>query len=415
MTTTENYQTLYQKSLENIHAFWIEQAQSLTWGQFPTQSLEYVWDGAANTVEHKWFADGTLNVAVNCLDRYLQNDRATKLALLWQGQDPEAVRKITYQQLHRMVCRCANVLLRKGIKKGDRVVIYLPVIPETIACLLACARIGAISVLLLASAPIEILKNILQDSRASLLITQDEYYQTKEWIPIKLNIDAVLQDCVGIKNVMIIKQGAGKCTLYRPRDSWWHHEMEETSHQHQAVPFQALDPLFISYQNNVSENAKGLVYSMGGFLVNASVMHPFMFAADENNTFGNSEVLANELALAALIYGTLSHGFTLMLHENFSFTTEPNPDFFVKFVVDETVMNVPCLGMDPIILNETGTECANGEAGELYLKRPWPGIAQTIWDNHAAFIEQYFSKHPLYYSTGSKSDGDFISIAIGTT
>lgn len=399
MSLIADYQQLYHSSLEDIHHFWLDQAAKLAWEKIPIQSLEYVWEGGTNTVEHKWFADGSLNVSVNCLDRHLQNEQATKLALIWQGHDADNVRKITYQQLHRMVCRIANVLLRKGIKKGDRVVIYLPINPETIACMLACARLGIISILLLAHKSTENLKKYLQDSGATLLITQDEYFHEGKWLQSKSDVDVILKDCAAIKFVILIKQGAGKCTLYRPRDSWWHHEMEETSHHHQAVSIDSLSPLFISYQGN-SENTQGLVYSMGSFLVYACAMFPFVFKAQENNTFGNNDLLVDDLILASLIYGTLSHGFTLMLQENFSFVAESNSDLIVNFIVNDTIESCPGLGIDPIILNESGAECNKGENGKLFLKRPWPGIAQTLWGNHDGFIKKYFSEHPLYYCTG---------------
>src|SRR5258708_19237242 len=184
----EKYQQMYDRSIKDGHNFWLEQGADLQWSKKPTKTLKYTWDTKKRVIEHTWFEDGELNVSVNCLDRHLSTPVKDKVAILWQGEKDEDVRKITYAQLHEMVCRFTNVLISKGIKKGDRVCIYMPMIPEAAVALLACARLGAIHSVVFGGFSAESIKSPIHDSDNLAVLTADVGFQAENIIPPKNNM-----------------------------------------------------------------------------------------------------------------------------------------------------------------------------------------------------------------------------------
>jgi acetyl-CoA synthetase len=203
----KQYEELYRKSVKDSHGFWLEAAHGeISWFKKPLKTLEYTWDAKNRIIDHKWFEDGELNVAVNCLDRHLAS-RKEQTAILWQGEKDEEVRRINYGELHNLVCRFSNVLLSKGVKKGDRICIYMPLIPEAAVALLACARIGAIHSVVFGGFSAESLKSRIQDSQNVLVITADVGFRAGRSIPLKSIVDDAVKDCPSIRNIIVYKRG----------------------------------------------------------------------------------------------------------------------------------------------------------------------------------------------------------------
>src|SRR5579859_4658877 len=211
ISSFDMYQKMYDWSVKDSHGFWLEQAtQELKWFKQPTKTLEYTWDSKKRVIQHTWFSDGELNVSVNCLDRHLEGPNKNKTAILWQGEKDEEVRKITYAELHGLVCRFTNVLLSKGIQKGDRVCIYMPMIPEAAVALLACARLGVIHSVVFAGFSAQSIKDRVQDSQNVAVITADVGFRAGRTIQLKNIVDEALKDCPTVKNVIVYQRGDGK-------------------------------------------------------------------------------------------------------------------------------------------------------------------------------------------------------------
>src|SRR5581483_1555311 len=208
--TFEKYKEMYDRSVRDSHGFWLEQAlQELQWFKKPTKTLDYTWDTENRIIQHKWFEDGELNVSVNCLDRHLGSPVKDKVAILWQGEKDEEVRKITYAELHKLVCQFTNVLLSKGIRKGDRVCVYMPMVPEAAVALLACARIGAIHSVVFGGISAEAIKRRIQDSDNTAVITADVGFRAGRTIALKNIVDEGLKECPGVRNVIVFQRADG--------------------------------------------------------------------------------------------------------------------------------------------------------------------------------------------------------------
>ncbi|MEZ0391549.1 MAG: acetate--CoA ligase [Pseudobdellovibrionaceae bacterium] len=308
----EKYKSLYQESIENPDKFWADQAERLHWFR--------KWDQVKKVsfyspVEIKWYLGGELNVSVNCIDRHLAK-HSQKTALLWEPDSPdEKSRTITYQELSEEVNRMANVLKKHGVKKGDRVTIYMPMIPEAAYAMLACARIGAIhSVVFGGFSPDSIADRII-DCESTFVITADEGHRAGRTLPLKKNIDAALEKAKTVQKVLVVQRTGNQVPFHSTRDLWWHEEREKVSAQCEPERMNSEDPLFILYTSGSTGKPKGVLHTTGGYLVYASMTHQYVFDYHDNDIYWCTADVGWVTGHSYIVYGPLANAATTLMFE----------------------------------------------------------------------------------------------------
>ncbi len=324
----EEYRELYQKSIDDPAKFWGELAEQLDWYKKWDKVLEYDF----NKPEIKWFKGGKLNASYNCLDRHLNHWRSNKVALIWQGEPLEENRVFTYQQLHYHVCKFANVLKKFGVKKGDRVSIYLPMIPELPMAMLACARIGAIHSVVFGGFSSEALRDRINDCGSKVLITADGYYRSGRIVPNKVNADEALKDCPEVEKVIVVKRLGIDVPFTKERDVWWHEEIRKEDIKLYCEPeiMDAEDILFILYTSGSTGKPKGVIHTTGGYLLFVYQTLKWVFDLKDEDVFFCSADIGWVTGHSYVVYGPLALGATSLMFEGVP--TYPNPDRFWEIV-----------------------------------------------------------------------------------
>ena len=305
----EQYKELYQQSIQEPEGFWSKQATELLLWQKKWDTV-LKWEAPFA----QWFVGGKLNVSENCLDRHLNGPRRNKAAIIWEGE-PGEVRTLTYQQLHREVCKFANVLKRNHVQRGDRVIIYMPMCPETAIAMLACARIGAVHSVVFGGFSSAAIKDRLNDSQAKVVITADGGYRRGAIVQLKKNVDEALKDDTQVEKVIVFRRANNEISITEGRDVWWHREMEYVNAHCEPEALDSEDPLYILYTSGSTGKPKGILHTTGGYLLGVTMTTKYVFDLHEDDLYWCSADVGWVTGHSYVVYGPLSNGATTFMYE----------------------------------------------------------------------------------------------------
>jgi len=390
----ETYQAMYQRSVDDPEGFWAEQAESfLTWFKPWDKVLEWDFHGA----DIRWFDGGKLNVAYNCLDRHLDS-RGDQVAFIWEGDDPQVDKKITYREAHAEVCKLANALKARGVKKGDRVCIYMPMIPEAAYAMLACARIGAVHSVVFGGFSPESLKDRILDSDCRVVITADEGLRGAKKVPLKNNTDKALLECPNVHTVLTVQHTRGEVNWHDGRDVWYHEAMAEASTDCPAEEMDAEDPLFILYTSGSTGKPKGVLHTTGGYLLYAAMTHKYVFDYHDGDIYWCTADVGWVTGHTYIVYGPLANGAVSLIFEGVP--TYPDASRFWQ-VCDKHDVNIfytaPTAiralmreGDDPVKKTSRKSLRILGTVGEPINPEAWEWYHHVVGDGRCPVIDTWW-------------------------
>ncbi len=388
------YTAMYQQSITDPQSFWAEQAQNfLDWFKVSDKIMNFDFKKA----EIRWFENGELNVSYNCLDRHLAT-RAEQIALIWQGDHPDQVQKITYRALHTEVCKFANVLKNQGVKKGDRVCIYLPMIVEAAVVILACARIGAVHSIVFGGFSADALRDRIVDADCKLLICADEGRRGGKTIPIKHNADKAAEQCPMLEKVMVIQATGNPVVWHDTRDLWYHEQMATASADCSPEVMNAEDPLFILYTSGSTGKPKGVLHTTGGYLLHAAMTHKYVFDYQDGEIYWCTADIGWVTGHSYVIYGPLCNGATTLLFEGIP--TYPAADRFWQ-IIDQHQVNIfytaptairalMAQGDDYVTRTNRSSLRILGSVGEPINPEAWEWYYQVVGDQRCPIVDTWW-------------------------
>nr|VFK19729.1 MAG: acetyl-CoA synthetase [Candidatus Kentron sp. LPFa] len=388
------YQEMYQRSVSDPDGFWAEQAKEfVTW--FEPWKKVSEWD--YNSADIKWFPGAKLNVSFNCLDRHLDT-RGDQTAILWEGDDPQVDKKITYKALHAEVCRFANALKARGVKKGDRVSIYMPMIPEVIVAMLACTRIGAVHSVVFGGFSPEALKDRILDSDCQVVITSDEGLRGGRPVPLKANADKALESCPNVHTAFVVKRTGGAVAWKEGRDVWYDEAMAAADPVCEPEPMDAEDPLFILYTSGSTGKPKGVLHTTGGYLLYAAMTHKYVFDYHDGDIYWCTADVGWVTGHTYIVYGPLANGAVSLAFEGIP--TYPDASRFWQ-VVDKHDVNIfytaptalralMSQGDEPVKKTSRKTLKLLGTVGEPINPEAWEWYYHVVGDERCPIVDTWW-------------------------
>jgi acetyl-CoA synthetase len=389
------YKVMYAESVKNPAKFWAKQAKRLDWFKAPTKIKNTSF--AYENVSIKWFEDGVLNVSYNCIDRHLKK-RANQTAIIWEGDNPYDDKKITYGELHAQVCRMANVMKRHGVKKGDRVTIYMPMIPEAAYAMLACTRIGAVHSIVFGGFSPDSLAGRINDCDSKFVITADEGIRAGKKIPLKVNTDEALKKCAGNEKVLVIRRTGGAVPFDAARDIWYHEEAAKVPADCKPEKMKAEDPLFILYTSGSTGKPKGVLHTTGGYLVYASMTHQYIFDYHDGDIYWCTADVGWVTGHSYIVYGPLANGAITLMFEGV-----PNYPTNSRFweVVDKHQVNIfytaptairALMGAGEAPVKKTSRKSLRllGTVGEPINPEAWEWYHRVVGDGRCPIVDTWW-------------------------
>jgi len=407
------YREMYRRSVDDPEGFWGEQGKCISWIKPYTSVKDTSFEG---DISIRWYADGTLNACANCVDRHLES-RGGQTAIIWEGDDPADHKHITYHELHREVCKFANVLKARGVKKGDRVTIYMPMIPEAAYAMLACARIGAVHSVVFGGFSPDSLAGRITDCASTCVITADEGVRGGRKVPLKANTDAAIAQCQGVATCIVVKRTGGAIDWVEGRDVWYHEAMAAAGEDCEPEVMNAEDPLFILYTSGSTGKPKGVLHTTGGYMVYAAMTHKYVFDYHDGDIYWCTADVGWVTGHSYIVYGPLANGAITLMFEGV-----PNYPDTSRFwqVVDKHKVNIfytaPTAiralmqgGDAPVKATSRASLRLLGTVGEPINPEAWRWYHQVVGDGRCPIVDTWWQTEtggilitPLPGATGLK-------------
>ena len=389
------YQAMYAASLADPEAFWAEQGKRIDWIKPFSEISDVSYDAA--DLHIRWYADGTLNASANCLDRHLAT-RGDQTAIIWEGDEPTDQRHITYRELHEEVCKFANVLKANGAKKGDRITIYMPMIPEATVAMLACTRIGAVHSVVFGGFSPDALAGRIQDCESNMVITADEGVRGGKTVPLKANTDAALESCPDCTSCIVVQRTSGDVGWVEGRDVWYHEAMAVASADCPPEEMSAEDPMFILYTSGSTGKPKGVLHTTGGYMVYASMTHQYVFDYKDGDTYWCTADVGWITGHSYIVYGPLANGAISVMFEGVP--TYPDSSRFWQ-VVDKHKINIfytaPTAiralmreGDGPVTATDRSSLRLLGTVGEPINPEAWMWYHEVVGDRRCPIVDTWW-------------------------
>ncbi|MGS2721210.1 acetate--CoA ligase [Paraglaciecola aestuariivivens] len=410
------YERLYQWSMNDPDEFWRQQSKRIDWITPFTKVSDFTF--SAKHTEIKWFEDGQLNASYNCIDRHLASD-PERTAIIWEGDDPNQQQKISYQELHDQVCQVANGLKSLGVEKGDRVIIYMPMIPEAAYAMLACARIGAVHSVVFGGFSPNAIADRIVDCQAKVVMTANEGRRGGGLIPLKANVDKALEDpkTSSVKNVVCFQLTSGQCNWHAPRDVWWHELTQASAPDCAPTVMNAEDPLFILYTSGSTGKPKGVVHTTGGYLVYAALTHHYVFDYQPDDIYWCAADVGWITGHTYIIYGPLANGATTLMFEGVP--TYPDASRMgqivdkhqvsILYTAPTAIRALMAKGDEPTAGSHRSSLRVLGSVGEPINPEAWQWYYQKIGNAQCPIVDTWWQTEtggimitPLPYATALK-------------
>ena len=390
------YRDMYAQSVRDPEGFWGDHGKRIDWIKPYTRVKRTSF--APGNVSIEWFGDGTTNVSLNCIDRHLAK-RADQVAIIWEGDDPKESKSITYRQLHDEVCRFANVLKAHGVKKGDTVTIYLPMIPEAAYAMLACARIGAVHSIVFGGFSPEALAGRIEGGNSRILITADEGLRAGKKVPLKVNADEAANKVPGtVAAMIVVKRTGGQVHMISGRDFWYHEEAAKVTAECKAQEMKAEDPLFILYTSGSTGKPKGVLHSTGGYLVFASMTHQYVFDYHDGDIYWCTADVGWVTGHSYIVYGPLANGATTLMFEGVP--TYPSISRFwdvvdkhkvnIFYTAPTAIRSLMAAGEEPVKKTSRKTLKLLGSVGEPINPEAWEWYHRVVGDARCPIVDTWW-------------------------